>query len=142
MSPPSPPGTTFGTLPMVLILPFRTDLRRALSRSLITAVPSGRNTVDHGSCSPSMVVRTLGSPAAAGALGDVWRGLPVVAGVETEGTAVLGRALATPVSPPVTAVGPALPLVAVQPASTSTSVRPAAHARAIAGPRRGVRQKS
>src|ERR687889_160713 len=117
MSPLSPPGTTFGTLPMVLILPLRTDLRRALSRSLITAVPSGRNTVDHGTCSPAIAVRTLGSPAAAGALGDVWRGLPVGAGVEAEGVAVLGRTLGRSVPPPVT-VGSALPLVPVQPAST------------------------
>ena len=51
---------------MVLIsLPF-TDLRSAESRSDITADPSGMNTVDQGSCRPSILVRTTG---AAGSLG-------------------------------------------------------------------------
>src|SRR5687767_8456568 len=62
MSPPSPPGTTPGTSPIVLIVPFRTDFRSAESRSDITAVPSGRNTVDQGNCMPSRAVRTRGVP--------------------------------------------------------------------------------
>ncbi len=58
-SPPSPPGTTSGTLPIVparpLPAPGAMVRSRALSRSEMTAVPSGRKTVDHGSCSSASI---------------------------------------------------------------------------------------
>lgn len=89
---------------MVRTCPPATDLRRAESRSDITADPSGRNTVDQGSCRPSILVRTTG---AAGSLETVPPGLadalppvPVpLPAVPEDGVPVLPAVGAVPPSP-------------------------------------------
>ena len=61
-SPPSPSGTTSGTFPREPARPppepGPTVLSRALSRSEMTAVPSGRKTVDHGTWSSAPICST------------------------------------------------------------------------------------
>src|SRR6476661_4882822 len=101
-------------------LPF-TDLRRAESRSEITADPSGRKTVDQGSWRPSILVRTTG---AAGAVEMVRPGL---ADALPPGPVALPGVLEPEVpGEPVLPVAGALPPSPVHPASMSANATAAA----------------